>query len=121
MLATFLKHQLMRFAHVFRGILYALRHDRSFQIQFFLGGVFVWVFSELMFPLTEIELAFLILSWVLVLITELQNTAFEAALDKLHPEMHEKIGRSKDMASGAVFIAALFALGVVTWILIGRL
>lgn len=117
----FLQRQLRRFIFAVRGIFHALRYDRSFQIQFFLGGFFVWVFSELMFPLTEVEFLFLLLSWILVLITELQNTSFEAALDKIHPEMHDKIGRSKDMASGAVLIAGVFALGIVIWIVLGRL
>lgn len=117
----FLYKQIARFKYAILGIVHALRHDRSFQIQFFLGGLFIWIFSELMFPLTETEAAFLLLSWVLVLITELQNTSFEAALDKLHPEKHEHIGRSKDMASGAVLLAGFFALGVVIWITLGRL
>jgi diacylglycerol kinase len=43
-----------------------------------------------------------------VLITELQNTSFEEALDHLHPELHDKIGRSKDMAAGAVLTAGIF-------------
>lgn len=116
-----MQKQLRRFIHAFSGIVYALRHDRSFQIQFFLGGLFIWVFSEVMFPLTEMEMILLVLSWVLVLVTELQNTAFEAALDKLHPEMHERIGRSKDMASGSVLLSGFFALGVVLWIVIGRM
>jgi diacylglycerol kinase len=117
----FIQKQLRRFVYAFSGIVYALRHDRSFQIEFFLGGLFIWIFTEVMFPLTEIETAFLILSWILILVTELQNTAFEAALDKLHPELHEKIGRSKDMAAGSVLLSAFFALGVVLWILIGRM
>lgn len=117
----FILKQLRRFKHAIIGVVYALRHDRSFQTQLFLGGLFVGVFAEVMFPLTEIEWLFLLLSWVLVLITELQNTAFEAALDRLHPELHDKIGRSKDMASGSVLLAGFFALGIVLWIVIGRL
>lgn len=117
----FLQKQVHRFIHASFGVVHALRHDRSFQIQFFLGGLFVWVFSEVMFPLSETELVFLLLSWTLVLITELQNSSFEAALDKLHPELHEQIGQSKDMASGSVLLAGLFALGVVVWIVLARI
>lgn len=34
----------------------------------------------------------------------------ETALDQLHPERHEAIGRSKDLASAAVVWAGVFGL-----------
>lgn len=103
------------------GILSALKTDSSFKMQFYLGFVFIICFLYLTWPLTQTEGLFLALSWILVLITELQNTAFEAALDQIHPELYENIGRSKDMAAGAVFIAALFALTVVCIIILNRI
>jgi diacylglycerol kinase len=63
----------------------------------------------------------LMLSWMLVLITELQNSSFESALDRIHPDRHDDIGKSKDMAAGAVFVAGLFALFVVLIIVFNRL
>jgi diacylglycerol kinase len=66
-----------------------------------------------MWPLTQTEILFLALSYALILITELQNTSFEKALDKLHPELHDDIGASKDIAAAAVLTAGLFALCVV--------
>lgn len=105
-------HQFSRVAHALEGITYATLHDKSFQLQV-LGGIlilplFVWLF----FPLSEVEFLFLGLGWALVLITELQNSSFEEALDHLHPELHEKIGTSKDMASGSVLLAGFFLLFV---------
>lgn len=52
-----------------------------------------------------------------MLITELQNSSFELALDRLHPELHDTIGKSKDMAAGAVLTAGFFLIFVlvVTW------
>jgi len=64
-------------------------------------------------PLSPIEWLFFIFSYVLILLVELINTAFEKMLDRLHPEEHELIGRSKDIASAAVLIAFLFAIIVV--------
>ena len=114
----FVHRNMNRFTNAFRGIHSALRTDLNFQIQLFLGPlviVVVWLFLK---PLREIEILILLLSWVLILITELQNSAFERALDRLHPELHDTIGASKDMAAGAVLIAAFFALGVVVWIVL---
>ena len=45
----------------------------------------------------------------LVLITELLNSAIEAAVDRIGPEMHPLSGRAKDIGSAAVFFALCFA------------
>ena len=62
------------------------------------------------------ERLILISSVVLILITELLNTAIEALADKVSLEFHELIRKTKDIASAAVFVAillALFAWGLV--------
>ncbi len=102
----------------FTGIFYALRTDFSYRTMFYGGGAFITVVCFFLWPLTDSELLFITLSWVLVIITELQNSSFEAALDRIHPEMHDSIGKSKDMAAGAVLTASafmLFVLGVITY------
>lgn len=53
---------------------------------------------------------------LIVLITELLNSAIESVVDRIGSEYHELSGRAKDIASAAVFMAmVLFAL---TWLLI---
>lgn len=82
-----------------------------------LGGVAYW-----WQPLSKTELLFLLLGWCLILITELQNSALEHALDHLHPERHDTIGRSKDLAAAAVLLAGVFlllVLVVIGWQRIG--
>lgn len=53
----------------------------------------------------------LIASWLLVMLTELLNSAVEAVVDRIGSEHHELSGRAKDLGSAAVltalFIAAL--------------
>lgn len=51
---------------------------------------------------------------VLVLVAELLNSAVEAVVDRIGPEMHELSGRAKDMGSGAVMLALL--LWAYVWI-----
>jgi diacylglycerol kinase len=60
-------------------------------------------------------------TYILILITELQNSALEYALDHLHPDTHENIGRSKDMAAAAVLLAGLLLLIVLGTITYSRL
>lgn len=103
-----IKYHLNRFRHPIRGIIYASRNDRSFRFQVYAVGGAVVIAWYLLAPLREIEILFLILAYFLVLITELQNSAFEMVIDRLHPEIHEAIGKGKDMAAGAVLLAGGF-------------
>lgn len=115
-----MKKTITRFSHPLRGIGYALKHDRSYRTQVYtIGAVVIGVFYFLE-PLEIWEALFILLAYALILITELQNSAFEAALDRLHPEIHEAIGRSKDMAAGAVLTAGVFLLLVLMLLLLGR-
>ncbi|HEX5356636.1 MAG TPA: diacylglycerol kinase [Aquabacterium sp.] len=56
--------------------------------------------------------AIMALTIALVVATELLNTAIEALADHLHPQQHEAIKLTKDVAAGAVLVASLLALVV---------
>jgi diacylglycerol kinase (ATP) len=49
------------------------------------------------------------------------NTALEQMADFVHPDQHQQIGRIKDMAAGAVFIAAVTAVIVGLFIYIPKI
>ena len=62
-------------------------------------------------------LAITAIQWLVILLCigavfalEIINTAIEALVDHLHPERHPKIGLVKDLAAGAVLIAAILSL-----------
>ncbi len=101
-----------------KGVIHATVNDTGFRAQLLVGIpglVIVWYLAR---PLSEIDIVLITLATMLVLITELQNSAFESALNHLHPEKHHNIGHSKDMAAGAVLLSAVFALliaVVVVW------
>ena len=95
------------FRNAFRGLKEAYRRDMSFRLELF-GGLCVAVFMYLFWPLRLYEFIFMILGYVLILMTELINTAFEQILERLHPDRHELIGIGKDIASAAVFMALVF-------------
>jgi undecaprenol kinase len=109
-----------RFSHPVRGIIYALSHDRSVRNQCISGSILIGICLMFANPLTNLELLFLLLGWILVMITELQNSAIEAALDKLHPERHDAIKLSKDMAAGAVLCAGVFFYLIIAIIFFSR-
>jgi len=102
-----------RLSFAFAGIFYALKNDSSYRQQFYGIGIVIAIFIYLYQDITQTELFFLVLAYALILITELQNSSLEEALDHMHPELHDKIGRSKDMAAGAVLTAGFILLFVI--------
>jgi diacylglycerol kinase len=116
-----MKNIIARLSHPLRGLLYAITRDRSFQSQFIGGILFLFLTWLLFSPLAPWEWLFVGLCWTLILITELQNSALEEALNRIHPELHENIGHSKDMAAGAVLLAAAYALATIAALTIVRL
>ncbi len=117
----FIKKNVRRFVFASSGVLYATRTDYSFRIQIYVLGAVILGLIFLFSPLSYLELLFILLSYHIILITELQNSAFEAALDHLHPEIHNNIGKSKDMAAGAVLLAATFLIIVISTLLYVRI
>ncbi len=115
-----IKKYISRFPHAFRGISHAVKNDFGFRTQIYLGSVVAVIITIVFQPLAAWEFLFLILACTIVLITELQNSALEAALDRLHPELHDDIKYSKDMAAGAVLIAGIFLLTVIIVIGYGK-
>ena len=63
-----------------------------------------------------LERALLVGSVLLVLIVELLNSAVEAAIDRVSPELHDLSKRAKDLGSAAVMLA-LVNLAIV-WLLV---
>ena len=72
----------------------------------------------LLFDISVSELFLLLFCWFFVVVTELQNSAIEVALTKMHPEHSEEIGRSKDLAAAAVVWAALFGLVCLVFVIV---
>ena len=97
------------------GITEAWRNEKSFRLElaltFVLTPLAFWVGT------TAAERCLLIGSCLILLITELLNTAVETATDRVSFEHHELSRLAKDLGSAAVFIAVLL-VGLV-WILIG--
>lgn len=114
-----MKYWITRLSHPLRGLKYAFTHDDATQIEFALGAVGLPIVYFL-FDLSMGELLLLVFCWFFVMVTELQNTAMEIALNKIHPERDREIGRSKDLASGAVIWASLFGLICLLYVTIGN-
>jgi len=97
-----------------QGLAASFRHETAFQQEV--------AASVLLIPLalwlgnTGLERAVMIAVWVLVPLFELVNSAVEAVVDRIGPEMHELSGRAKDISSATVMIALINA--AVVWLLV---
>ena len=59
------------------------------------------------FAVSRTEWCLLIIAIAIVWIAEAINTAIEIAIDLVSPDYHELAGQSKDVAAGAVLLAAI--------------
>ena len=66
----------------------------------------------LTFGIARLEWLAVILAIACVWSTEAINSAFEALCDVASPDYHPRVERAKDIAAGAVLLAAIAALGV---------
>ncbi len=107
--------------HIFHALGYswagfkaAVRYEESFCIELILAVV--------LFPLglwlgeSAIERVLFILPLLLVLITELLNSAMETTVDRISTEHHPLSGRAKDIGSAACFISQ--ASVVIVWVIL---
>ena len=98
------------FNYATEGVIHALRTQRNLWIHFTIAaGVLI---AALAFGVDRLELMVLLLAITFVLVAELVNTAIEAAVDVASTSFDPMAKLAKDIAAGAVLIAALNALAV---------
>jgi diacylglycerol kinase (ATP) len=94
----------------FEGIIHVLRTQRNMRLHFMIAvGVLV---AALSFDVSRLELVVLLLAIAFVLIAEMVNTAIEAAVDVASTSFDPMAKLAKDIAAGAVLIAAINAVAV---------
>ena len=98
------------FNFAFEGIIHVLRTQRNLRIHFAVA-VAVLIFA-LIVNVTKLELIALLISVTFVLIAEMLNTAVEAAIDIATTSFDPMAKLAKDIAAGAVLIAAINAIAV---------
>lgn len=105
---SFLVNRLKSVGYAFKGAIYLVKTEASIKVQVFMG--IAATIAGFFFNISTDEWIMQCFAIALVLSTEGVNTAIEAVADFIHPEHHKKIGIIKDIAAGAVFIAAFFAM-----------
>ena len=98
------------FRYAFRGIIYCINNERNMRIHT-VAALYVFAFS-FFFHLSSAEYGVLLLTFAIVMMGELFNTAAEDLSDITVTGFSPVIRGVKDMASGAVLVGAFFAVGV---------
>jgi len=98
------------FNYAAEGVIHALRTQRNLWVHFTLAAAVL--VAAVAFGVSRIELMVLLLAITFVLVAELVNTAIEAAVDVASTSFDPMAKLAKDIAAGAVLIAALNAVAV---------
>ena len=93
------------------GLRTAWRIEHAFRQE--LGVAIPGVVVALLLPVSTLERVALIAVLILMLITELVNSAIEAVVDRISLDHHELSKNAKDLGSAAVMLAVILA--VLTW------
>lgn len=112
----FVVNRLKSVGYAFKGMLILIKTEASIKIQLVIAAVVT--IAGFYFNISSTEWMIQIAAIGLVMSIEGLNTAVEYIADFVHPEHHKKIGLIKDVAAGAVFIAAIVAviIGLIIYI-----
>lgn len=102
--------------YALKGLWMLLRSENSIKLQFGIGIALTFLGFSMNISTSEWTAQFLAIG--LVMVAEGLNTSIEKIANFIHPEYHEKIGEIKDIAAGAVAIAALvsFVIGFLIYL-----
>ena len=105
---SFIINRLKSTIYACSGAFTLLKTEASIQVQLVISTIII--IAGIYFEISAVEWMFQVTAIGLVMSLEGVNTAIEAIADFIHPEYHKKIGLIKDIAAGAVFIAATAAI-----------
>ena len=101
------RNKLIGLKHAFAGMLYVLIHERNFRIH-----LVAWILVVIIGLITKVSAT----EWMLLMIVsgivcmaEMFNRGIELMIDYLKPDIHPSAKAIKDIAAGAVLIAAFVA------------
>lgn len=106
---------LRSFGFAFQGITYTLRTQRNMRVHLALGCIVVGLAFGL--GMSPVEWAILLVTMALVYCLEMLNTVIEAVVDMITQEYHPLAKVAKDVAAGAVLVAAIFAVAIAAFLL----
>jgi len=96
------------FEHAYRGMISAVRTQRN--MRFHVVAAVVVLVASLLVGVSKLELAILVLTILVVFVTEMFNTAMEFVVDMVTSEYHPLAKLAKDISAGAVLVSSVGAV-----------
>lgn len=96
------------FGYALRGLCFMLKTQHNTWIH--LAATIVVVAAGFWLGIAPGDWRWIILAIALVWVAEIVNTAFEHLCDVVQPEFHASVRTAKDVAAGAVLVAAIAAV-----------
>ncbi len=116
---SFWRARLASFRYAWRGIVFLVRSQGNARLH--LAATVAVMVLGLLLRVSRGEWCLLALATGLVWAAEGVNTAVELLADRITTERDERIGRAKDIAAGAVLLAAVAAAVVAAFVFLPRL
>nr|WP_246001090.1 diacylglycerol kinase family protein [Oceanobacillus piezotolerans] len=107
------------FSYAWSGIKQAFQEERNFRIHLVSAILVIMTAGMLRFQVLEWAILILVIGQVLV--AELINSAIERMVDYFKPDYHPAAGFIKDVAAGAVLVAAIIAIMVGSFLFLPKL
>lgn len=92
------------FSYAWEGIVYAFVHDQNLRVH--AGAAVVVAIASIYFHVNAFEMGILGVMILLVICTEMINTAIEKMVDLITKEHREEAKIAKDVSSGMVLLTA---------------
>lgn len=111
-----LRYQLATFRYAFSGLLWFFAFETKATIHIICAVLAVLAGFLLKISLTDWALIIIVIGFVLF--AEILNTSIELMVDHIEKEQNKTAGRIKDLAAGAVLIAAIsaFLIGIIVFV-----
>ncbi len=106
---------LKSFIYALKGIIFCIKNERN--MRFHTVFCLYIIYFSFYFNLNYTDYALLFLAMSGVFVTEMLNTAIEKLCDFVCNKHNKLIGMIKDIAAGAVFVSALFAVCIGAFVL----
>ena len=108
--SSYLNGRLRSFGHAFRGLKVLLQTQQNARIH--AVATLLVLAAGALFGISPVEWALIALAVAGVWTAEALNTAIEFLVDLASPELHPLAAKAKDVAAGAVLVAAIGSLVV---------
>ncbi|AUJ26236.1 Undecaprenol kinase [Virgibacillus dokdonensis] len=112
------KKRLVGFSFAWQGIQFVVKNERNFRVH--LCAAIVVILAGIILNINITEWSIILHLIGNVFITEMLNTVAERIIDYVKPDVHPAAKQIKDVAAGAVLIAATIAVIIGCFIFIPK-